>query len=316
MKTAFNFKKANMNLTLRQLQIFITIAQSGSTTAAGEKISLSQSAISASIAELEKILTVQLFDRIGKRLVLNDHGRAILPQAMAVLNSATTLEQTCKQDAPSQIIIGASLTIGNYLLPRILANHWRAKGIVLGEATPPLQVIIANTTDIATKVANFEVDIGLIEGPCHRPDLAVTPWLEDELVLVASPNHAIVKESKGKRISAARLERTNWLLRESGSGTREVLEQALLPHISQLKSSLEFNDHEAIKQSAAEGLGIACLSSLVAADMLTSGRLVLLNTEFPILKRRFSLLIHHQKQITPGMRHFIEDMTHANIEVL
>ena len=113
MKTAFNFKKANMNLTLRQLQIFITIAQSGSTTAAGAKISLSQSAISASIAELEKILTVQLFDRIGKRLVLNDHGRAILPQAMAVLNSATTLEQTCKQDAPSQIIIGVSLTIGN-----------------------------------------------------------------------------------------------------------------------------------------------------------------------------------------------------------
>lgn len=301
-----------MSLTLRQLQIFITIAQSGSTTAAGERIALSQSAISASIAELEKNLTFQLFDRIGKRLVLNDHGRAMLPQAMAVLNSADTLEQTYKQDAPSQLIIGASLTIGNYLLPSVLAKHWRAKGIVLGEGTPPLQVIIANTTDIATKVANFEVDIGLIEGPCHRPDITVTPWLEDELVLVAAPSHAIVKESNGKRISAARLERTNWLLRESGSGTREALEQALLPQISQLKSSLEFNDHEAIKQSAIEGLGIACLSSLVAADTLASGKLVLLSTEFTNLKRRFSLLVNSQKQITPGMRQFIDDVIQAN----
>ena len=278
------------------------------TAAAGEVIALSQSAISASIAELEKALNVQLFDRVGKRLLLNDHGRAMLPQAMATINSANTLEQSFLEDTPSQLIVGASLTIGNYLLPRILAKYWRTKGVVLVEATPPQQVIIANTADTITKVANFEVDIGLIEGPCHRPDMLVTPWLEDELLLVAAPNHTIVKESSGKCISATRLAQTNWLLREPGSGTREALEQALLPHINQLKSSLAFNDHEAIKQSATEGLGIACLSSLVVADMLTSGRLVVLNTEFMNIKRRFSLLMHRQKQITPGIMQFIESL--------
>ena len=81
-----------MRISLRQLQIFIAIAKSGSTTAAGEQIALSQSAISASIAELERALNVQLFDRVGKRLQLNDHGRAMLSQAMAVVNSAESLE--------------------------------------------------------------------------------------------------------------------------------------------------------------------------------------------------------------------------------
>lgn len=294
-----------MHLTLRQLQIFVAIAQSGSTTAAGEQIALSQSAISASISELERILNVRLFDRVGKRLILNDHGRAMLPQAMSQLNSAENLEQSFLSTAPSMLIIGASLTIGNYLLPRLLANYWRSQGIALGDDNPPLQVIVANTADIAAKVANFEVDIGLVEGPCHRPDIAITSWLQDELMLVASPDHQIVQEYAGNLIPPARLAKTNWLLREQGSGTREALEYALLPHLPQLKSSLEFNDHEAIKQCAVHGLGIACLSRLVVADMLETGQLVELKTMFGRLTRRFSLLVHHQKQITQGMQRFI-----------
>jgi len=293
-----------MRITLRQLQIFIAIAQSGSTTAAGEVIALSQSAISASIAELEKALNVQLFDRVSKRLLLNDHGRAMLPQAMALVNGATSLENSFNEIAPSILIIGASLTIGNYLLPTILANYWRAQGIVLGELMPPLQVVVANTADIVSKVVNFEVDIGLIEGPCNRADISVSPWLEDELLLVVAPNHPVLQEN-GEFISPVRLTKANWLLRERGSGTREALEQALLPHIAQLKSSLEFNDHEAIKQSAVQGLGIACLSRTVVRDMLDAGKLVELKTPFGKLVRRFSLLVHHQKQVTPGMQHFM-----------
>lgn len=293
-----------MRITLRQLQIFLAIAQNGSTTAAGEVISLSQSAISASIAELEKALNAQLFDRIGKRLMLNDHGRAVLPQAMALVNGATSLENSFNEVAPSMLIIGASLTIGNYLLPAILANYWRSQGVVLGEVTPPLQVVVANTADIVNKVANFELDIGLIEGPCNKTDIAVTPWLEDELLLVVSPNHPFLQSGEAL-VSAGQLAHANWLLRERGSGTREALEQALLPHIAQLKSNLEFNDHEAIKQSAAEGLGIACLSRTVVTDMLEAGKLVILKTPFGKIVRRFSLLVHHQKQITPGMQNFI-----------
>lgn len=296
-----------MRITLRQLQIFTAIAKHGSTTAAGEQIALSQSAISAAIVELERILNVQLFDRVGKRLQLNDHGRAMLPKAMALLDSANDLEAPYLNNAPSALIVGASLTIGNYLLPSLLAEYWRAKGLVLGDATPPLQVIVANTADIAHKVANFEVDIGLVEGTCYRPEILVTPWLEDELLIVAAPNHAIVQAYGEQLIPSSRLAEAHWLLREAGSGTREALEYALLPHISLLKSSLEFNDHQAIKQAAIEGLGIACLSRLVVDDMLKTGRLVVLNTMVGKIRRQFNMLNHHQKTVTRGLQDFIEN---------
>lgn len=296
-----------MRITLRQLQIFSAIAKHGSTTAAGDQIALSQSAISAAIAELERTLNVQLFDRAGKRLQLNDHGRAMLPKAMALLSSANDLEAPYLNDAPSVLIVGASLTIGNYLLPSLLAEYWRAKGFALGDATPSLQVIVANTADIANKVSNFEVDIGLVEGACYRPDIHVTRWLEDELLIVAAPCHAIVQEYGEQLIPSSRLAQANWLLREAGSGTREALEYALLPHISQLKSSLQFNDHQAIKQAAIEGLGIACLSRFVVEDMLITRQLVVLNTVIGKIRRQFNMLNHHQKTITRGIHDFIEN---------
>lgn len=299
-----------MRLTLRQLQVFISIAKTGSTTSAASDIALSQSAVSASIGELERILNTRLFDRVGKRLLLNDHGRAMLTQALVLVKNAEDLEKSYLDvNAPSILIIGASLTIGNYLLPGLLARYWRTLGHPLGDSVPPLQVIVGNSADILTKVANFEVDIGLIEGPCHRADIELTPWLEDELVLVAAPFHPVVQQYGGKPIPPDRLARVNWLLRERGSGTREALEHALLPHITQLKSSLEFNDHEAIKQSAIEGLGIACLSRFVVADVMATGKLVELNTMFCGLKRHFSLILHHQKRVTPGMQQFISHIT-------
>lgn len=291
-----------MRISLRQLDIFLAIADSGSTTAAAERVSLSQSAISASIAELEKTLAVQLFDRIGKRLQLNDHGRALLPQARALVDNARSLEASFSGDHPSLLVIGASLTIGNYLLPRLLADYWRSRGHQPGDASPPVQIKVANTAEIAAKVANFEVDFGLIEGPCHRPDVEVIPWMPDELLLVVGREHPLAALAKRGPLSMAQLAQAQWLLREPGSGTREALEQLLLPHLHQLKSQFEFNDHQAIKQSAIQGLGIACLSRLMLEDELANGKLIALNTGLGPLQRQFSILLHRQKQLTPGMK--------------
>lgn len=298
-----------MRITLRQLQIFIAIAQSGSTTAAGEIIALSQSAISASIAELEKALNVQLFDRVGKRLMLNDHGRAMLPQAMFLVDSTVNLELIFTKDKPSQLKIGASYTIGNYLIPNLLAHFWQPKSVEKDFIVPNTEVTIANSADIAEKVSKFEVDIGLIEGVCNNVEVAVTPWLEDELLLVTSPKHPIAQQQQSNRvIDVKTLQAANWLLRESGSGTREALEHALLPYMTHIKSSLQFNDHEAIKQAAVAGLGIACLSKFVVKDMLENNKLVILDTNIGCIKREFSILTHHQKQITNGMQAFINSL--------
>jgi DNA-binding transcriptional LysR family regulator len=299
---SMNTTMSPLRLTLRQLQIFRVVAETGSTAGAAAAISLSQSATSAAVNELERILELELFDRVGKRLQLNDNGRALLPQAMDILESAMLIERWAR-DRESQIgmlRIGASTTIGNYLLPRLLAGFRDS----LPEATRHnwrVQVTIANTADIAARVAAYELDLGLIEGPCHEPDLTVRPWLEDELLVVAGAHDPIVPRGRKRPITIETLSKATWLLREPGSGTRDMITQLLTPYLHHMRAGIEFGNPEAIKRAAASGLGISCLSRYVVEDLLASGVLVAPPTELPPLKRHFYVVMHEQKKHTRGL---------------
>lgn len=297
-----------MRLTLRQLQIFAAVADTGSTTAAGLQVALSQSASSAALNELEALLGALLFDRIGKRLVLNDTGRGLLPQARALLDGAAGIEsqfglggkKPSARGMLTRLRVGASTTIGNYLLPALVASHLSKVPNTTIDAT------IGNTSDIAAAVARLDVDLGLIEGPCHEPALQVRPWLEDELVLVCAPSHPLVSGDPATRIGLKALRLQRWLVREPGSGTREAVEHALLPHLHQWDQPMQLGSTEAIKQAAAEGLGLACLSLCAVQDLLTLRRLVVVNTSLPRLNRRFYLVHHRQKQFSAGLQRFVD----------
>lgn len=294
-----------MRLTLRQLLIFTAIADAGSTTAAGLRLALSQSATSGALNELENLLGAQLFDRVGKRLHLNDNGRSLLPQARALLESAQDIESqfgagsgAAGRDAmATRLRIGASTTIGNYLLPALVASYlraWPAAGI---------DVQIGNTREVAESVTRLEVDLGLIEGPCREAEVRVVPWREDELVIVCAPTHPLV-QSGGQRVPLKALRQTLWLLREPGSGTREATEQALLSHLHHLDGEMLPGSTEAIKQAAAEGVGLACLSLCAVQDLLTLGRLVVLETTLPRLTRRLYLIHHRRKRFSANLQRF------------
>ncbi|MDX3904735.1 MAG: LysR family transcriptional regulator [Pigmentiphaga sp.] len=291
-----------LRLTLRQLQIFTAIADSGSTSGAAALVSLSQSATSAALNDLERALDMALFDRVGKRLVLNDNGRELLPQARELLDRAAAIERWAR-DGPGHVgllRIGASTTIGNYVLPMLLAG-FRRDLESSGQPSWTAHVAIANTLTIATQVVNFELDLALVEGPCEQPELTVEPWLADELVIVAGARDPIVP-APGVRVSMEQLRAATWLLREEGSGTRETIREALTPHLLHMKSGIEFGNSEAIKRAAAGGLGITCLSRWVVSDMLQAGELVELPTGLPRLVRSFYLISHARKQATPGVR--------------
>src|SRR6202046_3672749 len=209
-----------MRLSLRQLQIFRAIPLSGSTTAAALSVPLSQSAASAALKELERVLGARFFDRVGKRLLLNDNGRTLLPMALAVLDGAQSLETAFLSNAralPVELHIFASTTIGNYILPALLA---RFKEVV---PAARLELQIGNTLDVVTAVSDFETDVGFIEGPCHAKDIIVVPWLEAELVIAVSPAHPLAKAAKRRKLRVAELAAAEWLLREVGSGTRETV---------------------------------------------------------------------------------------------
>ena len=295
-----------MRLSLRQLQIFAAIADTGSTTAAGNRVALSQSATSGALNELENLLGTRLFDRVGKRLLLNDMGRVLLPQARTLLDGAQALESQFLDGglgAFSALRIGASTTIGNYLLPALIAGYLRSLGAQAAE--PQLDVTIGNTADIVQAVTRLEVDLGLIEGPCHEPALQVSPWLEDELVIVCAPSHPLVLADPLVRCGVRLLREQRWLLREPGSGTRETVEGLLLPHLHHWQRAMQLGSTEAIKQAAVEGLGLACLSSYAVRELLAHQALVAVNSTLPRLLRRFYLIHHRKKQLSAPLQRFV-----------
>lgn len=175
-----------MHITLRQLEVFTEVLKSGSTTQASVMLALSQSAVSAALTDLEGQLGVQLFDRVGKRLVVNEHGRLLYPRALALLEQAVEIEQLFREDNGA-IRVYASSTIGNYILPGVIARYRRDFPAL------PLELSVGNSQDVITAVLDFRVDIGLIEGPCHNTEIISEPWLEDELVVFAAPSSPLAQ---------------------------------------------------------------------------------------------------------------------------
>jgi DNA-binding transcriptional LysR family regulator len=296
-----------LRLTLRQLQIFVAVADHGSTSDASLAIALSQSATSSAVNELERVLSLRLFDRGGKRLLLNDNGRALLPRALALLDGAASIEQM-SHDGSAQaqsLRIGASTMVGNYVLPKLLARFVASQN-PSGANAWQSKVTIENTGAICDAVAAFELDVGLIEGPCHQASLSVIPWLQDEMVIVAASDSHIALASRGERVQLRTLRELVWLVRETGSGTREATDQALLQHLRSYRRSIELGSSEAIKHAVAEGLGVACLSYWAVKDWIDSGRLVRIATTLPKLLRECHVVLHREKQKTAALQEFLD----------
>src|SRR3954470_5599281 len=172
------FGETDMRYTLRQLEVFLVVARDESVSRAAEFLAMSQSAASGSLADLERQFDVQLFDRVGKRLQLSALGRAVRARAEAALEQARELERALdSQSAAGLLRIGATLTIGNYLTVPLMARFMREN------AGAEVTLAVANTEAIARQVANFEIDVGLIEGEIEHPDLQMTPWRDDELAV-------------------------------------------------------------------------------------------------------------------------------------
>jgi DNA-binding transcriptional LysR family regulator len=283
-----------MHITLRQLEVFAEVLKSGSTTQASQMLALSQSAVSAALTDLEGQLGVQFFDRVGKRLVVNEHGRLLYPRALATLEQATEIEQLFREDN-GHIRVFASSTIGNYILPEIIARYRRDFPVL------PLELSVGNSQDVINAVSDFRVDIGLIEGPCHAAEIIAEPWLEDELVVFAAPGSSLLTGE----VTLDRLAQAPWILRERGSGTREIVDYLLLSHLPEFHMGMELGNSEAIKHAVRHGLGISCLSRRVIAEQLDSGTLVELQVPLPRLTRMLWRIHHRQKHLSNALQRFL-----------
>ena len=274
-------------ISLRQLEVFTAIAQAGSTRAAASALARSQSAISTALAELEEVLNATVFDRIGRRLVLNDQGRLILPAAMDLLQRAGELESMLGAEQVGALRLSASFTIGEYVLPALISD-WKQL-----HRQGNVHLDIVNTHHVLEAVAGFAVDLGFIEGSDTHPDLLVEHWMDDELIIFAAPSHPLLKQP----VSEAALSEANWIMRESGSGTRETTDRLLLPVLGRLSVAMELGSNEAVKRAVASGLGLGCLSRLAVREAIAQGDLVELDTPLPPLLRSFAMVRHRNRSL-------------------
>ncbi len=283
-----------MKYSFRQLEVFLAAAHFQNITRAAESLAMSQSAASSALKELENQFDIQLFDRVGKRLQLNELGRLYRPKVEAVLAQATELEQAfSKHTEVGALKVGATLTIGNYLAVGVMAQYMNTP------TQPRVSLEVANTSTIARRVKDFELDIGLIEGELQSSELDVLPWRGDQLVVFCSPTHPLAAK---KELSDADLRDATWVMREQGSGTRQSFERGMHGLLPSLNVLLELEHTEAIKRAVEADLGIGCLSEVVLEDAFKRGSLVPLKTpENRNFKRQFYFILHKQKYRSAGI---------------
>lgn len=286
-----------MRYTLRQLEVFVAVAQHESVSRAARALALSQSAASTALAELERQFDCQLLDRIGKRLKLNALGFQVLPKAVALLDRGEEIEELLRgQRGVGSLDVGATLTIGNYLATLLISDFMQR------HPGSRVRLQVRNTASIIERIVSHELDLGLIEGGCQHEDVVMQPWVEDELTVFCSPRHPL---AKARAVSTDDLLREAWIMREQGSGTRLTLEQATRDRRGRFNILLELEHTEGIKRAVESGLGIGCVSHLALRDAFRRGSLVPIATPQLDLKRQFTFIWHRHKYLSTGMREFL-----------
>jgi DNA-binding transcriptional LysR family regulator len=276
-----------MRFTLRQLQVFTAIAQSGNVTEAAKKLAMSQSAASTALAELEHQFDRSLFDRMGKRLRLNEAGRAALPKAREMLDRASEMESLLAGGGgPGDLRLGASLTIGNYIAPLLIERYMRRY------PTARVALSVDNSSRVSARVADHDIDLALVEGQTRHTDLEAMDWVGDELTVFCAPTHPL---ATGGPVGIERLLDEDWVVREAGSGTRQTLDRAMTDYWPRWKIAFELEHTEAIKSLVAAGRGIGCISRLALRAAVRNRTLIELPTPALDLRRRFYFLFNREK---------------------
>nr|WP_317199213.1 LysR substrate-binding domain-containing protein [uncultured Psychrobacter sp.] len=294
-------------ITLKQLAVFVSIYQTGSTSCAGKELHLSQSAVSSALSTLETRLQMPLFERVGRRLTPHANAQPIYVQAQALLGQALTLEHYHKHQA-GQMHIGASTTIGNYVLPSLLAQMYKT----LPEAN--IETYIANTQEVVSEIEQLNIDIALVEGMPRPSDSKVIEqraWRTDKLIIFAKHDSKwltdIAKsDDDSYTLTLAQLATRPLLVREAGSGTRQIIDEQLLQYLPNAEVIRAVSQSEAIKNMVSADIGLGCLSQHIIETELATKSLVQVKVASIDLSRTWWLVWHKARHQSPIWQTFID----------
>lgn len=273
----------------RRLQVFHTVARLLSFTKAAEQLHMTQPAVTFQIRQLEDQFNTRLFDRTHNRISLTEAGRRVYEYADRIFALNIEMENAVREitgEISGILILGASTTIAEYMLPALLGDFKRKYPEVA------IRLRVSNTEGIVSMVENNTIDLGVVEAPVNNKNLVVEECRKDQLVLIVPPNHELAKH---KSFKLSDLKEYPYICREEGSGTREVLRDSM-EHVgidqSGLNVVMELGSPESIKGAVEAGMGVSILSRSTVSKELRLGTLVAINLE-PNIERPFSFV--HQK---------------------
>lgn len=294
---------AVQSLNFNQLRLFLAVAEHGGMTRAAEAVFVSQPAVSASVAELERQLGVPLLEHVGRRVVLTDAGRTLADYAQRIFTLAGEARRAMDETRGLEwgsIVVGASTTIGIYLLPAVMGVfHARYPAITLS-------LLVENTDLVLERLHEGALDLALVEGPVVGDAFVVTPYQEDVLVLVTAPTHPLALRGNASREDLAA---APFLMREAGSGTREIVEAALRAHGVIPAVAMELGHTEAIKQGVAVGLGISILSALTVRQEIVDGLLTVVPMDGLTVRRTLWRVQRREARLSNAARAFLPLLT-------
>ncbi|PWI32189.1 LysR family transcriptional regulator [Vibrio albus] len=272
-----------MRYSLKQLAVFDAVADLGSVSQAADKLALTQSATSMSLAQLEKMLGRPLFERQGKRMALTHWGMWLRPKAKKLLQDAQQIELGFLEQhlLSGEIRLGASQTPAEHLIPDLISiidNDFPEIRIELG---------VQSTSGVIDGVLNYKYDLGIIEGRIDDSRIVQEEWCRDHLTVVVSAHHPFAKR---ERVSLAQLEQAKWVLREIGSGTRKIFDSSIHRLIPDLDVWREYEHVPVLRTLVSNGPYLTCLPYLDVEKYIEDGRLVALNVPELEMERTLSFI--------------------------
>jgi DNA-binding transcriptional LysR family regulator len=287
-------------MNLHHLAIFHAIAETGSISAAALRVHVSQPALSRELKVFESRLGVVLFERQSRGMRLTEPGKVLhtySTRLFAVAESAQAAMRDFADARAGQLSIGASNTIGTYVLPRYIAEFRKTFPQV------GISLFVGNTEQVAQGVADLRFTVGFVEGPIRVEAVTVEAFSRDELIPVVGTEHPLAGR---KRATPADINGLPLLMREPGSGTRELIADLLQALGVQTGSIVEFGNTEALKQAAIHGGGIAWLPTISVTRELEEGTLVRLPVKALALQRPLSIIQRAGAWQAPAMEAFLE----------
>lgn len=281
-------------MELFQLKSFLEVTDSGSFSGASEKLNITQPALSRQIVALEKEVGLPLFNRHSRGVTLTEAGRRLYKYTDNILNLVHEAEKSLREMSSLEtgtLSVGASTTIGNYLLPSWLSLFMKLHpGINVS-----LQV--GSTDETVDKLSHSLFDLAFVGGTPNTQGICIDPILEDEILLVASPNHPLAAKLS---ISTVDLSREFFILRESGSATRQVVESVLAELNIKPSKIVTLGDTEAVKRTVINGYGVTFLSCFTIDLELSAGLLAVLKTPWPSIVRPLSCIYLKSNHLPPA----------------